>query len=87
MNIAILHYAYTPVIGGVEFIMEQHAALFARHGYAVRVICGADKCRRVSRAPPEESRETSRGPPRRAPVGPGSVLASRSGAEHLFICI
>ena len=41
MNIALLHYAYAPVIGGVEFIMKQHAALFARHGYAVRVICGA----------------------------------------------
>jgi glycosyltransferase involved in cell wall biosynthesis len=41
MNVALIHYAYAPVIGGVEFVMEQHVALFARHGYAVRVICGS----------------------------------------------
>jgi glycosyltransferase involved in cell wall biosynthesis len=41
MNIALVHYAYAPTIGGVEFVMEQHAGLFARHGHAVRVICGS----------------------------------------------
>ncbi|MEM8953334.1 MAG: glycosyltransferase family 4 protein [Verrucomicrobiota bacterium] len=41
MNIALLHYAYVPTIGGVEFVMEQHAGLFARHGHAVKVVCGS----------------------------------------------
>ena len=40
MKIALVHYAYPPTIGGVEFIMEQHVALFARHGYSVAVLCG-----------------------------------------------
>ena len=40
MKIALVHYAYPPVIGGVEFVMEQQAALFARRGYAVRIIAG-----------------------------------------------
>ena len=41
MRVAIVHYAYIPVIGGVEFIMAQHAALFTRHGHEVRVVCGS----------------------------------------------
>ena len=41
MKIALLHYAYVPVIGGVEFVMEQHAALFSRRGHEVKVICGS----------------------------------------------
>ncbi|CAN5369079.1 glycosyltransferase family 4 protein [soil metagenome] len=41
MKIALLHYAYTPVIGGVEFIMEQHAGVFDRRGHQVKVVCGA----------------------------------------------
>ncbi|MEM9479488.1 MAG: glycosyltransferase family 4 protein [Verrucomicrobiota bacterium] len=40
MNVALLHYAYPPVVGGVEFVMEQHTELFARNGYAVRIIAG-----------------------------------------------
>ncbi len=40
MKIALVHYAYPPVVGGVEFVMEQHAALFTRHGYEVKVIAG-----------------------------------------------
>lgn len=40
MKIAIVHYAYPPVIGGVEFVMEQHAQLFARKGYQVKIIAG-----------------------------------------------
>jgi len=42
-KVAIIHYAFTPVVGGVEFVIEQHAALFARNGYEVRVICGEGK--------------------------------------------
>ncbi len=40
MKIALVHYAYPPVIGGVEFVMEQQAALFARRGHTVRIIAG-----------------------------------------------
>ncbi len=45
MRIAIVHYTYIPVIGGVEFIIAQHAALFTRHGHSVRVICGSGSSR------------------------------------------
>ena len=40
MKIALVHYAYPPVIGGVEFVMEQQAALFVRRGHAVRIVAG-----------------------------------------------
>lgn len=40
MKIALLHYAYVPVIGGVEFVMEQHAKLISERGHEVKVICG-----------------------------------------------
>src|ERR1700677_5169298 len=40
MKIALLHYTYGPVVGGVETILEQHAGLFAAHGHEVTVICG-----------------------------------------------
>src|SRR5258708_3193305 len=41
MEVALVHYSYPPVIGGVESILRQHAALFARHGHAVPVLAGA----------------------------------------------
>ncbi|MDG2123679.1 MAG: glycosyltransferase family 4 protein [Verrucomicrobiales bacterium] len=40
MRVGLLHYSYAPVIGGVEFVMEQHATLFARRGFEVVVVCG-----------------------------------------------
>jgi len=40
MKIALVHYAYPPVIGGVEFVMEQQAALFVRRGHSVRIVAG-----------------------------------------------
>ena len=40
MKLALVHYSYPPTIGGVEFVMEQHARLFARNGYSVRIVCG-----------------------------------------------
>ena len=40
MKIALVHYAYPPVIGGVEFVMEQQAALFVRRGHTVRIVAG-----------------------------------------------
>ncbi len=41
MEVVLVHYSYPPVIGGVESILRQHAALFARHGHTVRVLAGA----------------------------------------------
>ena len=40
MLVALVHYAYPPVVGGVEFVMEQHTALFVRNGYHVRIVAG-----------------------------------------------
>lgn len=39
MKIALIHYTYAPVIGGVEIVMAEHARLFAEHGHEVTVIC------------------------------------------------
>lgn len=39
-NIAILHYSCPPVIGGVEFVIEAHARLFADAGHDTRLIVG-----------------------------------------------
>lgn len=39
VKIALIHYTYLPVIGGVEIVMFEHARLFAEHGHEVTVIC------------------------------------------------
>ena len=39
MKIALMHYTYVPLTGGVENILEQHAGLFAGHGHETLVIC------------------------------------------------
>jgi mannosylglucosylglycerate synthase len=39
VKIALLHYTCTPVVGGVEIIMAEHARLFAGHGHEVTVYC------------------------------------------------
>ena len=39
VKIALVHYTYSPVIGGVEIIMAEHARLFAEHGHEVTVFC------------------------------------------------
>ena len=39
MKIALVHYAASPVIGGVERVMEEHAQLFSRAGHEVTVFC------------------------------------------------
>lgn len=41
MELILIHYSYSPVIGGVESILRQHAALFSRHGHAVTVLAGS----------------------------------------------
>ncbi len=40
-DIAILHYAAPPTIGGVESTIAAHARLLVDHGYPVRVLTGA----------------------------------------------
>ena len=39
LKIALVHYSYAPVIGGVEIVLAAHARLFAGHGHEVTVIC------------------------------------------------
>ncbi len=80
MKIALVHYAYPPVVGGVEFVMEQHAALFARHGYGVKVVAGRGEAGRPG-VVVEEVPELLPGHPRNAAVqselegvGPGPAF-------------
>ncbi len=40
MNIALMHYAAPPVVGGVETVMARQARLLARAGHAVRILAG-----------------------------------------------
>ena len=40
-NVAIIHYTYPPVIGGVEATMQAHARVLADNGHFVKIICGA----------------------------------------------
>ena len=49
LKIAIVHYTYAPVIGGVEIVIAEHARLFAEHGHEVTVICdrGASRDPRI----------------------------------------
>jgi glycosyltransferase involved in cell wall biosynthesis len=39
LKIAIIHYTYAPVIGGVEIVITEHSRLFAEHGHEVTVVC------------------------------------------------
>jgi glycosyltransferase involved in cell wall biosynthesis len=39
VKIALIHYTYLPVMGGVEIVMSEHARLFTEHGHEVTVIC------------------------------------------------
>ena len=59
MKVALVHYAYAPVVGGVERVMEEHARLFAAHGHEVTVLCqrggSADPRVRVVHLPVENS--------------------------------
>ncbi len=40
-RIAIIHYSYPPVIGGVEFIISAHAKVLSQKGYSVKIITGS----------------------------------------------
>ena len=39
-RIVILHYSCSPVVGGVESVIAEHARLLVDNGYAVTVIAG-----------------------------------------------
>lgn len=43
MNIALIHYAAPPVVGGVETVMARQAGLLARAGHTVRILTGRGK--------------------------------------------
>lgn len=40
LRIGLLHYTAPPVVGGVEFVLGQHARLLADAGHRVRIIAG-----------------------------------------------
>jgi glycosyltransferase involved in cell wall biosynthesis len=40
MNITLLHYSAPPVVGGVESVLDHHAALMTRDGHRVQVVAG-----------------------------------------------
>jgi len=42
-KIALIHYSYPPVMGGVEFVIRFHAKLFAKDHQQVRIITGEGK--------------------------------------------
>ena len=44
-KIAILHYSYPPVIGGVEFIIQGHAEILTKNGCRVKIITAKGESR------------------------------------------
>jgi len=44
-SVAILHYSYPPLIGGVEFIVKGQAEILTRNKHRVKIIAGAGKNR------------------------------------------
>jgi len=40
LKIALLHYSCPPIVGGVEEIIRQHAALFARYNHMAKIFAG-----------------------------------------------
>ena len=47
-KVAILHYSYPPVIGGVEFIIKGHAEILAKNGYRIKIITAKGETRNKS---------------------------------------
>ena len=47
-TVAILHYSYPPVIGGVEFVMREQAKILVKNGYRVKIITGIGESREKS---------------------------------------
>lgn len=80
MKIALVHYAYPPIIGGVERVMEEHARLFIEHGHEVTVLCqrggvGHRADLRVVQLPAEESVDAQA----------AALRAGLAGAEIVFV--
>ena len=44
-RVAILHYSYPPVIGGVEFVMREQAKVLVKNGCRVKIITGVGENR------------------------------------------
>ena len=42
-KIAIVHYTYLPIIGGVEIVIQAHAKILAKKGHKIKIITGAGK--------------------------------------------
>jgi glycosyltransferase involved in cell wall biosynthesis len=80
MRIALVHYAYPPIVGGVERILEEHTRLFLQHGHRVTVLYQQGG---------EEVPAGARGVrlPRDEPVGTQAVAlrAGLAGAEVVFV--
>ncbi|MEA1964044.1 MAG: hypothetical protein U9O41_02835, partial [Candidatus Aerophobetes bacterium] len=47
-RVAILHYSYPPVIGGVEFVMREQAKVLVKNGCRVKIITGTGESREKS---------------------------------------
>jgi glycosyltransferase involved in cell wall biosynthesis len=47
MKIAILHYSVSPVVGGVESVIQAHTRLLLNAGYSVKLIAGAGEASAV----------------------------------------
>jgi glycosyltransferase involved in cell wall biosynthesis len=47
-KVAILHYSYPPVIGGVEFIIKGHAEILAKNGCRIKIITAKGKTKNKS---------------------------------------
>jgi len=39
-KIALLHYTFPPIVGGVEEIIRQHASIFSRYNHIVKIFAG-----------------------------------------------
>ena len=57
MNVALVHYTASPIIGGVERVMAEHARIFEEHGHCVTVFCHRGGGPDVVRLPDENSAE------------------------------
>ena len=77
MHIALVHYAYPPVIGGVERILEEHARLLTSRGHHVTVLCqrGGDEGPSLTRLPLEDSAE----------VQASALRAGLAGVDVVFV--
>lgn len=55
MNIALVHFTASPIVGGVERVMDEHARVFSAHGHRVTVLCDRGGGPDAVRLPDEKS--------------------------------